>query len=136
MQSTPGAGGITFATIPEGVPIEVIGTQGSWLKITLPDGIRTWIFEKYLNVDGSNGVVAGQGVRIRPLPETDNSTSPPLGAYINGDRLTVLDKSGQWYQVRAPKTIGGWIPGNSAIKYQGTRKDRKALWQQMASQGL
>ena len=94
------------------------------------------VFEKYLRVTGDNGVVAGNGVRVRPKPSTDNASSPPVGAYRNGDLVTILDHQGQWYMIRAPKHVGGWVKSEQLTSYMDSEENREALWNEMVTKGL
>jgi uncharacterized protein YgiM (DUF1202 family) len=95
-----------------------------------------WVFEDYLDVTGNSGTVRGTGVRVRPKPTTDNSESPPVGAYQNGEQVIVVGKEGQWYQVRAPKRIGGWVAASDVEMYLDTEQNRMELWESMLSKGL
>ena len=126
----------TFYVIPAGIPVEVLDDNGGWNRITLPDGLKMWVFEKYLRVNGDNGVVAGTGVRVRPKPSTDNASSPPVGAYRNGDLVTILDHQGQWYMIRAPKHVGGWVKSEQLTSYMDSEENREALWNEMIAKGL
>lgn len=136
IRTKPGSNGKIFSTLPQDTPVEVISSENNWLKVTLPSGIKTWVFENFILVYGKQGTIQGEGVRVRPHPSTDNENSPPIGAYKNGDSVTVLQKEGQWYQIRAPKHIGGWIPKTKLIEYQDTEVNRNQLWEIALSKGL
>jgi SH3-like domain-containing protein len=136
LQSAPDGTGIEFTTLPAGIPVEIVGSGDNWSKITLPGGLKTWIFEDFLELSGGAGVIKGDGVRVRPLPSTNNSISPPIGAYRDGDRVTLIEKKGQWYQIRAPQYIGGWTTTKNIESYQDTKQNREELWKRMVANGL
>ena len=64
----PGIAGKIFYTLPESSPVEIIQSDNNWTKITLPEGLKTWVFEKFLSVSGSNGTITRSGVRVRQNP--------------------------------------------------------------------
>ncbi len=129
-------GGIALNEIPGGTPIEIIGQEGGWARFSLPDGLRTWIYSKFINVDGDRGVINAEAVRVRPRPSTDNNTSPPLGRYKNGEQVTILGQQGEWTEIRAPKNIGAWIKIEDITEYQDTAANRRQQWQQSLAGGM
>lgn len=129
-------GGIALQEIPGGTPIEIIGQEGGWARFSLPDGLRTWIYSKFISVDGDRGLINAEAVRVRPRPSTDNSTSPPLGRYENGEQVTILGQQGDWTEIRAPKTIGAWIKIEDITEYQDSEENRQQQWQQSLANGL
>ena len=132
----PGSDARVFQSLPQGTPIEIIDSDGDWSRITLPAGLRMWVYESFLEVTDDNGVITGTGVRVRPKPTTDNEQSPPVGAYRNGDRVKVLESREQWHLIRAPKHVGGWTETANLEAYRDTRDNREASWQAMVDQGL
>ena len=131
----PGESGLNIGSLPAGAPVEIIKSQGDWSQVTLPTGLKMWIYEEFINVNDGKGEIKGTGVRVRPKPTTDNTISPPAGSYRNGDNVAVLEKEGKWYQIRAPKHIGGWIPNSKLEKYQDTKTNRTQLWDLMMAKG-
>ena len=136
LKSDPKRSAPSFTELPEDTPVDVIQTRGEWAKVTLPDGLKTWIFNKFLSVQGSTGSITGTNVRVRPRASTDNNTSPPLGVYKNGDKVTVLNRYENWTQIRAPKYVGGWVPLSALEKYRDSQEGRKDLWSKRVSEGL
>ena len=53
LQSAPDGTGIEFTTLPAGIPVEIVGSGDNWSKITLPGGLKTWIFEDFLELSGN-----------------------------------------------------------------------------------
>ena len=127
--------GIPFRELAPNTPLEVSGQDGGWAKVTLPDGLKTWIFSRFIEVNGSTGVITGTDVRVRPSPSTDNNTSPPLGKYRKGDEVEVVGTEGDWTQIRAPKKIGGWLRTEEIQEYTDTSENRKKQWEQAKASG-
>ena len=132
----PQSSSMVFTSLPVGTPVEIIVTRGDWTLVTLPAGLKVWAFESFLEINGDRGVIKGTGVRVRPQPSTDNASSPPIGAYRNGDRVAILSQQDSWYQVRAPKHIGGWIASKNLESYKDTKENRESLWETMIAKGL
>ncbi len=127
--------GVSFRELPPGTPLEIKGQSGGWAQITLPDGLRTWIYSKYINVDGDRGVINADAVRIRPTPSTNNSTSPPLGKYRRGERVVVLSTQGDWTEIRAPKKISAWLRVDDVVEYSDTEENRQQQWAKSSANG-
>ncbi len=127
--------GIPFRDLPPNTPLEVSGQDNGWAKVTMPTGLRTWIYSNFIDVEGSTGVITATDVRIRPSPSTDNNTSPPLGKYRKGDKVEVIDTQGEWTQIRAPKSIGGWLRTEEIEEYSDTSANRNKQWEQARKNG-
>lgn len=128
--------GISFLDLPAGTPLEVTGQDRGWAKITLPDGIRTWIFSKFIEVEGDKGIITGNSIHVRPRPSANNAESPSLGVYPRGAVVIILDQQQYWVQIRAPKTIGGWLQVENIIQYKDTQSGRNRQWQRALANGL
>lgn len=136
LQVLPEESAFAFDSLPPSTPVDNITNRGDWTLVTLPAGLKMWVFENFLSVNGEKGTIKGTGVRVRPKPSTDNSVSPPVGAYHNGDRVTILEKSDRWYKIRAPKHIGGWVRTSNLESYVDTKENREELWKLMVAKGL
>ena len=136
VRSSPKTNAPAFLDLPVDTPVEILQTRGSWSKLTLPTGLKTWIYNKYLTVEDQTGTIKGSGVRVRPKASTNNTTSPPLGIYREGDKVRVLNRYENWTQIRAPKYIGGWVATKDLTKYQDSEENRQALWDKKISEGL
>ena len=137
LRTAVGSSGSVFGTLPQGTPIEIIETNGGWSLVTVPTGLKVWVFEKFLNaLTEDKGRIQGVNVRIRPKPSTNNNVSPPLGVYNNGEDVVLLEKQSQWYHIRAPKRIGGWTQSKYLESYQDTEQNRFELWNLMMAKGL
>ena len=128
--------GTSFRELSPGTPLEIMGQDGGWAQITLPQGLRTWIYSKFIEIEGAKGVISGDAVRIRPNPSTDSAISPPLGKYQRGEQVTVLSSNEEWVEIRAPKQIGAWLKVESIIEYQDTSENRASQWKQAVANGM
>jgi len=128
--------GTPFRTISPGTPLEIIGQDGGWARVTLPDGLRTWIFKKFIDITDNTGVINADAVRVRPKPSTDNTVSPPIGKYRRGDRVEVINSNDEWVEIRAPKQIGAWLKVEDIVEYKDTESNRERAWQQALSAGM
>jgi uncharacterized protein len=95
-------------TLGEGVPVKVIDSGGGWTKVEAPDGFKLWVFGTYVEGDGDNARISGQGVRARSLPSTAEQSISP-GRFKDNDRVKVLKTEGQWKYVQAPSHLHAWI---------------------------
>ena len=123
-------------TFPADTPIQIIDTVGNWSKITLPTGMKTFIYSDFIDKEGNYGVITGSGVRIRPKPTTDNTLSPSLGSYKKDDKVRILEHQGEWILIRAPLEIGGWTLSENLQSYQETKKNRNKAWRQLIEKGF
>ena len=130
------ANGTAFGALQPGTPLEIMGQDGGWARVTLPDGLRTWIYSKFINIDEDHGIITADSVRVRPIPSTNNSKSPPLGKYRRGDRVLIIGSEGDWVEIRAPKQIGAWLRVQDIIEYKDTESNRALQWQQAVADGM
>ena len=129
-------GGTAFREMPAGTPLEVIGQDGGWAKITVPDGLKTWVYQRFVTISGNQGIINTDAVRVRPSPSTDNAISPPLGKYQEDARILVLDHIGDWVQIRAPKTVGAWLRVDDIVQYSETEAVRQKEWERARANGV
>ena len=129
-------GGTVFREIPPGTPLNVLSQDGDWTWVAPPEGLRTWVYAKFIDVSGESGTIQASSVRVRPQPSADNSTSPPLGVYPTGARVKVLRAKGEWVEIRAPESIGAWIKTDDIIQYRDTAENRASDWARAKSAGV
>lgn len=133
MRTGPTTSFSKITTLPLGTPIEVIGSNGSWLKIKA-NGQVGWVIDTYVTfTDGTPTnpeptptgdvltVVNTEGVGLNVRSTTDTSTSANiLGKVYAGDILEgvkdtagnyVKDPTGTWYQIIF-QGQQGWVHGD------------------------
>ncbi len=90
-------------------PVEVVEVLAPWARVQVPGGLDVWVHGDYLEVgDDVVARVTARAVRARPLPST-GPESPPLGTLKRDERVVLVGREGDWWQVRAPERIGGWV---------------------------
>ncbi|MFA4886034.1 MAG: SH3 domain-containing protein, partial [Desulfotomaculaceae bacterium] len=108
---------VTQASSGDRLPI--LTQSGDWYCVNQPSGEKGWIAGWLVNVEqpaqatapqnsGQVAVVSGNSVNIRSGPDTSYSIIAQAGL---GDRLPVLDKSGDWYKISLSSGASGWVAG-------------------------
>jgi N-acetylmuramoyl-L-alanine amidase len=121
VRSGPGASHGLVTTLAPGARLPLLEVSGHWVKVRLPDGKTGWVAAWLVNVRqvaaaatpapapaiGTQAVVNGSVVYIRGGPGTTHSVVTQVS---RGDRLGVLERSGDWYKVSAGNIVG-WVAG-------------------------
>ncbi len=114
-----------------GDAVHILGTSGEWYKVDLGNDKVGYIRKDYIKLgaadagdkatdkdtdtgnsqdkDGETGVVTGTSVNIRAGKGTD---SKAIGKAKKGDKLHVLDSSGEWYKVELDDGKVGYVLGS------------------------
>jgi len=93
--------------------IKVVATKGNWLKIELPGDISTWIMSKFVSIpEGRDmpvtGTVNANRVRLRSAGDLK---APILRELPRDLQVEVVDRSGDWFKIKAPAGTYAWIFG-------------------------
>ena|GEM_PF-736390 len=116
----PGTGYNIVGSAAAGDTVEVIGQTGAWDEVRTAGGTTGWIAAALVNLDRQASAAAPAaalpaavtptttGVNVRSGPDTGH---PVISSASAGDILVVEGQSGQWYKVRTPDGILGWIAG-------------------------
>ncbi|NLI13487.1 N-acetylmuramoyl-L-alanine amidase [Pelotomaculum propionicicum] len=119
IRTGPGTTYDIIAQASSGDRLTIVSQSGDWYCVNRPSGQNGWIAGWLVNVEqaaqaaapqssGQVAVVSGSSVNIRSGPDT----SYGIIAQANlGDRLPVLDKSGDWYKVSLSSGASGWVAG-------------------------
>ena len=91
----------------QGNKVPVIDESGGFYKIRLSDGRTGWISKNYavLNTETS-GVVTATKLNVRTGPSTSYDVMHILW---NGNRVPIIDDSGNWYKIRLSDGRTGWV---------------------------
>ena len=121
----PGTGyGVIQQTV-NGDRLPVLDKSGDWVKVKLSSGASGWVAGWLVAVEqtstspvsnlppagqssGGVAVVTGSSVNVRGGPGTGYDVMAQAG---QGDRLSVLDKSGDWVKIKLGSGSAGWIAG-------------------------
>jgi cell wall-associated NlpC family hydrolase len=105
----------------QGDKVNVIGKSGDWYQIKLPDGRIGWVSSAYLKVDITQqateqpynitkmdtvGIVTTSKLNVRSGPA---STYTIILALWQGNKVNIIGKSGDWYQIKLPDGKIGWV---------------------------
>lgn len=91
-----------------GNQVSVINESGNWYQIKLSDGRTGWVSKDYVNTQATNktGSVTASRLNVRTGPSTSYSVMHILW---NGNKVTVVDESGDWYKIRLSDGRTGWV---------------------------
>lgn len=128
IRSGPGTGYAKIGKADKGQQFPVIKQSGGWCNIDLSNGKNGWILGSLLTVKTVTGSVGGSGSSGPGAVVTSSTYLIVKGSSVNiragagtgfkvmttvkaGDKLNVLNKTGDWYQVVLPGKAKGWIAG-------------------------
>lgn len=97
---------LNYVTIDGGTSTEPTKPSGGNTSVDNDNNINSGT-----TTDGANATVTADGLNIR---KSANADSDKVGSYVKGDRIIVLEKSGNW-----GKTALGWI-NLKYVKLDGT----------------
>jgi len=121
----PGTNHDVIQQAGSGDRLPVLDRSGDWVKVRLASGAAGWVAGWLVAVEqpapspsaspppagqpgGGTAVVGGSNVNVRGGPGTGYDV---IAGADQGDRLPVLDKSGDWVKVRLSSGATGWIAG-------------------------
>ncbi|MCG8402262.1 MAG: N-acetylmuramoyl-L-alanine amidase [Firmicutes bacterium] len=121
VRSGPGTSHGMITTVAKGGKFNVADVSGQWIKIKLPDGKQGWIAGWLAAVDTvtvnnppppNNGsmvaVVNGSDVNLRGGPGRGHRV---IAQVSRGQRMGVLERSGDWAKVQLEGGVIGWVAG-------------------------
>ena len=93
--------------LPKGTVVSVIKTSNNWYNINY-DNLEGWISGEYISVKEANlgtGVVTVEVLNLRSKP---NTSSDVVSKLKQNDKVTLLERSGEWYKVKTSNGDIGW----------------------------
>src|SRR5262249_32289396 len=109
---------IAVANVPAKGLLEVYEEKSGYLSVDMPGGMDVWGFGQYLHTTSAPGIVevTANGVFMRPLPKSDESSYPLQPQLHKGDRLRVIGRNDakkplaeDWIQVASPAGTRAWV---------------------------
>jgi cell wall-associated NlpC family hydrolase len=105
------------AKLVRGATVDIIGSDGSWSKVSTVSGKTGWILSSLLRVNGTatapvattasrSATTVASSVNLRKGPGTSYGS---FGKLASGSALTLVARSGDWIQVRSPRGTLGWV---------------------------
>ncbi|KJS65686.1 MAG: hypothetical protein JL50_17670 [Peptococcaceae bacterium BICA1-7] len=115
IRSGPGTGFNVVSKAAKGSKYSVLDKSGNWYKLA-----SGWIYEPLTRISSpttqapansaagssTQAVVSGNEANIRSGPGTGFNV---VSRAMQGDRLTVVEKSSDWYKVKLPDGNTGWM---------------------------
>ncbi|MBM7589974.1 SH3 domain-containing protein [Brevibacillus fulvus] len=113
VRSGPSLTDSVLTTLPLNTVLPVLSQQNDWVQVKLPNGTTGWV-ANWLVKPAATASAAKQiestvtNLNVRSGP----SQSDAVLTMINpGQKYTVLQKSGDWYQIQFGNSQKGWVAG-------------------------
>jgi N-acetylmuramoyl-L-alanine amidase len=148
VRSKPDLSSSIETTVKNGDVFPVESMDGNWVEIRLSEGGTGWVY-------AFHGHLSSQSVKVAANPKeeavtvltdgtnlrTEASTSSGVAARANaGDRLQVVSKSGDWYQVALPDGqqayIAEWVVTSDETKTASKDAEKKEVRKEGTLNGL
>ncbi|MDH5299389.1 MAG: SH3 domain-containing protein, partial [Desulfobulbaceae bacterium] len=109
MRSGPGEKNAVLWELDRGYPLQVIGSQGKWLKVSDFEGDVGWVWVKNINND-PHCIVKRKMINLRSGP---GSHYKLVGKAKQGVVLEILTQGDNgWVKVRHANGMKGWASRN------------------------
>jgi len=127
---------IVVGTVPAKGLLEVYAENAGYLSVDAPGGMEVWVYGQYLRTTAVPGIVEvnGNGVFMRPLPKSDDSSYPLQQQLHKGDRLKVLGRNdatkalaADWVKVVSPAGTRAWVVTDDTTAVD-TKEDVRTAW--------
>ncbi len=93
--------------------VVAVSTQFEWVEIQLPASFKGWVHSDYVELSSEfsegrrvSGRVNATRLNVRALPGTTYSV---ISQISRGDRVNVIDKSGEWLGIDVSGIATGWV---------------------------
>ena len=103
-----------LASLFKGTQLPLLGEQGGWYQVSLPDSEVGWVYSNFGKVEQARDQLEAvfEIVVVRAGPSTN---SEKVARAIQGQRLHLLGERGGWYQVEIPNETRGWVRADTVI---------------------
>lgn len=105
MRAGPGTNHPTLWTLAQGYPLEVIQTQGQWLKVRDFEKDVGWVYRPLVS-KVPYVVVKSRTANVRQTP---NAQARIVGKAEYGDVMRQLERRAGWVKVQRTDAPAGWI---------------------------
>ena len=117
LRETPDTNAKVLEKIPKGTQVSVTKVSDNWCKIKY-DGSEGWISKEYITMKESSlgtATVITETLRVR---SEANTASDVVTKVTENEKVTLLERSGDWYRIKTSDGKIGWVSG----EYISTRK--------------
>lgn len=127
---------IVVGNVPAKGLLEVYGDNAGYLSVDTPGGMEVWVYGQYVHTTSVPGIVEvnGNGVFMRPLPKSDESSYPLQQQLHKGDRLRVIGRNDaakplaeDWVKVVSPAGTRAWVPTDDTVAVD-PKEDVRTAW--------
>lgn len=110
LRAAPNDSAVSVVTIKSGATVEILEHKNDWSKVLVSKSYPVWIYESFVRDEGEGvGTIKGKNVNIRPSPDTDDKTSPPLGQMNAGEKVVIVMKRSPWVKIMPAKPFPAWV---------------------------
>ena len=129
LRSGPGTRYRVLGKLSSGARLEILGQQQGWYRVATAKGNIGWVAAEYFKLGSAPAAakavttgaatVAQSRVNLRKGPGTSYGSYGKMAA---GTSVTVVARSGEWYQVRSPRGTLGWVAAGLLTLAPGTAR--------------
>ncbi|HAQ06166.1 MAG TPA: N-acetylmuramoyl-L-alanine amidase [Bacillus bacterium] len=125
----PGLSYPVAAGLKKGEKYPLLKQEGEWIQISLGGSKTGWVVEWFTakdspasvpatqNINGKNGSVTANGLRVRKGPGTAFQI---IGSLNNGQAVEILNTKDNWAEIRTP-SMHGWV-SKEFVQYDNSKK--------------
>ena len=108
IRSGPSANYRSLLRAKKGFGVLVVGQEGEWTKIAVPNECLLWIKKNYVKVheSGGRGVITGERVNVRMLPEAEADI---VGQVTAGTEIEITGGEADWLEIAPPPTTYAYV---------------------------
>ncbi len=113
-----------IGSLPHGAAVQIVGSSGEWYQISY-NGATGYVRQDYIIVGGTSATGGTGTVNLRDPSSSLNVRSGPsitssiIGSLPHGASVTIVGKSGEWYQINY-NGMTGYIRQDYVIAGGGT----------------
>lgn len=85
-----------LGTGEKGSELILLGKTNGWFQVSFDGNENAFVSEEFFKISRAEGTVKGSGVNVRTAP---NTSSEVLKKLNDGDVITVIAQSSEWYQL-------------------------------------